>query len=407
MKARQLWALTMTLPASQVVAASALLVAFGCLAVAPLSASAASFEWGGLPPFEIEADLTLADSDLDMTLRVDPSGERLRIEARLISTQWHLGLLGFTGLNEKAPTPEPAAKATPGRRVFPDWPLPLDRLSLLDADLRLQIGALVGPDAPLAEGVDLAGRVAAGRLELEYDVKKIGDGSIRGALQAEQSGAVSWHGEARGVALGPVLESLGGEGVVQGGRLDVDVDLRGKGENLRALLAGAQGSLLIVGGEGRLNQELLGVIGADLLASILRTVNPFAEQNPESELKCFVFKASVEDGMMRFKKGIAAESTRLNMLGGGTIDLGTEGLDLGIQSEPREGLGISLHGVTGRLVRISGTLAEPKLALDLLGAAETAARIGGAIVTGGLSLLGEIAVGALGKGGGPCEKALG
>jgi len=63
-------------------------------------------------------------------------------------------------------------------------------------------------------------------------------------------------------------------------------------------------------------------------------------------------------------------------------------IDLGFKTEPREGLGLSLSNMAN-VVRLGGTLADPGIRMDALKTGEAAARTAGAVMTGGLSLLGE------------------
>ena len=116
---------------------------------------------------------------------------------------------------------------------------------------------------------------------------------------------------------------------------------------------------------------------------------------------------TVSSGKAAFHKGIAIESDNIDLLGAGTIDLETEALDLGIRSEARLGQGRAVSAATSNLVRVQGTLAEPRVGIDPVGAAETAARVGGAVATLGLSLLGEAAYRGIAGGGPPCQVALG
>ena len=75
------------------------------------------------------------------------------------------------------------------------------------------------------------------------------------------------------------------------------------------------------------------------------------------------------------------------MVGARGIDrrrLGTERLDLGFQTKPREGLGLSVGGIINSLFRVRGALARPAIEIDPAG---TAKKTGFAFATGGLSIV--------------------
>ena len=70
-------------------------------------------------------------------------------------------------------------------------------------------------------------------------------------------------------------------------------------------------------------------------------------------------------------------------------------------------MGINLSGALAGLVRVKGTLAEPSVGLDEIGAAKTAASVGAALATGGLSILGEALISGATRDEHPCLTALG
>jgi hypothetical protein len=57
-------------------------------------------------------------------------------------------------------------------------------------------------------------------------------------------------------------------------------------------------------------------------------------------------------------------------------------------------------------VRVTGTLSDPSVGIDTLGSARAALSVGGAILTAGLSLLGEAAYSKVTADPHPCQTAL-
>ncbi|MDQ6972153.1 MAG: hypothetical protein Q9M30_05850, partial [Mariprofundaceae bacterium] len=95
----------------------------------------------------------------------------------------------------------------------------------------------------------------------------------------------------------------------------------------------------------------------------------------------------------------------MNILSEGEINLQDETLDLSIGTEPREGLGLNLSNLVN-VVRLGGTLAEPGIRVDVAKSGMAAARTAGAVMTGGLSLLGEGLVNRVMADKTPCQTAL-
>ncbi len=96
----------------------------------------------------------------------------------------------------------------------------------------------------------------------------------------------------------------------------------------------------------------------------------------------------------------------MNVIGSGTIDLKTEKLDIGITPQAREGAGISV-GQLAELVRVQGTLANPKPGVDTMAALKAGAGVAAAIATGGLSILAQGLLDRSMADEDPCATALG
>jgi hypothetical protein len=118
-----------------------------------------------------------------------------------------------------------------------------------------------------------------------------------------------------------------------------------------------------------------------------------------------VIRLPVRDGIATSQRTIAYETTKMNMVLAGTINLRDESLDLAIRPTVTEGLGVGAASLAD-LVRVSGTLSKPAVGIDTLKTAETAASVGAAVMTGGLSLLGEAAYKKWTADPHPCQTAL-
>lgn len=113
-----------------------------------------------------------------------------------------------------------------------------------------------------------------------------------------------------------------------------------------------------------------------------------------------VARFKVAGGIAEARDGIAVETGKMTVVGGGRIDLGTEALDLAFKPEARQGFGLGLGTVVG-LVRVGGTLGNPSYGIDPLAAVTGA-------VTGGLSAIARSLFEDRGtSAGSPCQVALG
>jgi hypothetical protein len=61
---------------------------------------------------------------------------------------------------------------------------------------------------------------------------------------------------------------------------------------------------------------------------------------------------------------IVFQTDELAIASVGSIDFGTEALDLSFRTQVRQGIGISVSSVVNPYLRVGGTLAKPKLQID-------------------------------------------
>jgi hypothetical protein len=143
-------------------------------------------------------------------------------------------------------------------------------------------------------------------------------------------------------------------------------------------------------------------VGTDLFSLL----NPTASTREGTLIECGVINFKIKDGIATADKGIAFAANTMNVIGSGTIDLKTEKLDIGITPQAREGVGISV-GQLAELVRVKGTLANPKPGVDTMAALKAGAGAAAAIATGGLSILAQGLYDRSTADDDPCATALG
>jgi hypothetical protein len=165
------------------------------------------------------------------------------------------------------------------------------------------------------------------------------------------------------------------------------------------------GTLRISVGPGRVNQAVIDWAGGDVLNQLSETLNPMAEKREYADLVCAAVNLRARRGVIEYDRAIAMETTRMSVVSSGTIDLGAEKLDVAVRPYPKGGVGISA-GKLAEMVRVQGSLAQPKVAPDVVGVAKTAASVVGALATGGASLVAEGLMGHASADPQPCVTAL-
>jgi len=273
-------------------------------------------------------------------------------------------------------------------RMFSAETLPIEPLKNITGRIEARIARLALKDGKAVDGVELLavadrGRIRADPVRLmiggrELRIRAILDASSGKTLGAE----LAIHGT--GISLGALSALLNLSGTPEGSPTDIDIRFNGQGHSMRTLMANANGDVRLVIGPGRMKNRAIDW-GADV-TELLNAINPARASEPYTELKCAVARLPIRQGVIRVENGIAAETSKVVVIAAGVIDLRTEVLDLGFRPKAATGLGLGI-GSLASLGRLRGSFTHPTVELDMAGTAKTAAQLGLAAATGGLSLL--------------------
>ena len=157
------------------------------------------------------------------------------------------------------------------------------------------------------------------------------------------------------------------------GTMQVQADLRGSGATPHAIAASIDGSLGLAMANGTVDNRLLG----STLGSILRQVNllDLVGRGGTSQIQCFAARLDAAHGIATVRTLVLASSL-LTMDGSGSLNLGTETLDLRVRPQARVA-GTSLVVP----MRISGPFRSPATAPDAAaGITENAGTVAGAVL---------------------------
>lgn len=354
--------------------------------------------------------IKVAGSDVSGSGTIGLGGERPQLSAslrsELVTLQDLLPPAKATGEKQKDAT-QSAAQTGQGVKLFSADPLPLVPLNA--ADVRLDYSAkLIRHQKLDVKDVSFTLALDKGALAIKPLTARVADGTLQGDFLLNAAGekpqlAVNLKGDS--IALGPVLRDLQATDLVEGGELGLACNLRGSGESISRIMAGLEGRLLLTVNDARINNTMINLAGADLLTELLKGMNPFVKDDKQTLLDCAVMNLTFRNGQSYSKTGLAFETEKMNVSGGGTINLKDELLDFSVKPQPKKGIGISAGGLAG-LVRLQGPLSNPKPKLDELGVAKQAVSIGLALSTGGMSMLGETLFNMATADSSPCKTAL-
>ncbi len=349
----------------------------------------------------------LGPSDLSGNASVGYAAKPLQISAQMNSK-----LLDLTPFEEqeravekgqaKKPSQKQAQKTD--RRVFPADPLPFDQLKTANAEINFKAKKIQTRTKNL-QNAEVNLRLKNGKLNIMPLQARTTESSIKGDMSLDVSKSkprLALNLNVNDVELGKVKQL---EDVVRGGKTSTSSKLSGAGTSVREIMAGLNGQTVANVGRGQIVNKNLNLVGADLLSEIVETINLAEEKSKTSTLDCLIIRFDIKDGIATTDKGIALKTDKMVVVGSGAINLKTEAIDLGIRTDARERTGVGAGELT-QVVRLRGTLADPKTEIDAQGVTAVGATVAATVATGGLSYLAQKAYGAATKDMTPCLTAL-
>ena len=295
--------------------------------------------------------------------------------------------------------------------LLPETEFPLGALRDVgaDADIKLLIGHLALTERIVLQQVDTRFTLQDRRLEVPTLKANLFGGGLTGRLVVDASHSsgptIAVRADAHDLELAPLLALASVKGEVRGARVTLAVDLKLEGSSPRAWASDAVGNVLLTVSRGKLDKATLELGGP--FERLFGAINPFQETDASTELLCAVAYLPLSRGVARIDRSLAIESTKAGASASGTLDFRHETLDLSFKTGVRQGISLDIARVA-QLVRLTGPFRDPSVRVDAVASAATAARIGAAVGTGGLSMVGSALLQQGAQGGsGPCEVAMG
>jgi len=305
----------------------------------------------------------IGGSDVAGNMRLSLAGVRPFVTGKLTAS--------LIDLADVLPPVDDAAPAVAAPAyLFPETPLPLEALAAADTDLALGAGVLRLRNGLELTDVDLRAALKDGRLAVEPFSAKLAGGTVVATLSLDgrqAPPALALKLDAGNVAYGRLLADMG---IVDGvtGTLRATVDLRGAGVSPRAIAAGLNGRIEVIGGEGSIDSTLLDAADTGLLDMF----STWGAAGKDLPLNCAVVRLPVTDGVAT-SEAILLDTATVTVGSDGKADLRDETLDFRITPQAKQASLLSLAVP----FRIGGTLQQPQIGPDPLGTAVGAAKIAG------------------------------
>jgi uncharacterized protein involved in outer membrane biogenesis len=333
-----------------------------------------------------EFKIKFGRSDLQGFFSVDFAGKptvEARLDSHILDLSQFRKQLETTGDASHQRAKAEVSKTKKGALLFPDQPMNLYWLQAVDAEVAIQIGHLYLPTNQFRD-ITVDVHLEDGRLAIDrMTAAGRGDGLMTGSLLFEPS--LESHRLDAEIAIRQVRfdppEAM--TELMQRPPIDIDIDLQAVGATPHQLASSTTGAVKLVIGDGIFDSSTLDLVTADILLTLINALNPFAKEDPTTELECGAALLIFDDGLARLEP-MAFQSNTMTLLGEGRIDFETEKLNLRWVTKPRKGIGISASMITNPYIKLGGTLADPSIELKPI---EAVTSTGVAVATLGLSLV--------------------
>ncbi len=342
------------------------------------------------PPYRLSGALTrdeskfsfndfsgrVGSSDLSGDLVVDRIDDRLNVNADLRSNLLDIddltAVLG--GRPQMTASGDTVTTSGAAGKLLPDAPLAVERLRVMDGTLRYRAARVKRNDLDVRQ-VDLGADLESGILNLDPVAFTFNRGELRGTARINATRDTPYSAidfRLRGYPLESIIPARDGAPTVTGAALG-RARLEGPGASISDFAGASKGTLSFVVPQGRMRSAFAELLGINVTAGLGRLLGG---DNSSSEIRCAVADFTVAGGTATARTFVV-DTTPVLARGAGTIDLGSETMNLRIDGETKEARLIRLWSP----IVVQGSLSAPRIGID---SGAVASQVGFGAVLGAL-----------------------
>jgi len=374
----------------------------------------AYFAWDQAPvQMDLDLALTLNGKTLAINGEIDKKPQNLpSFNIKLDSQSFDLTPLAGSALvasSVSKPSTKlsaPAVKQEGGKYFFSEVPLSYDLLPVANGSIWINIAQLGIPSQAPLTNFKTKLQFQGNQINANDLSFNLGKGSANAQVSVSQFDSpmpkVSIKGMAKDFTLEQMIATTDSNARVSGGASQIAMNIQSSGISPHQLAGRANGAIQISVGPSKLDSGFLNK-GGDFLITVFDTINPLYKKSNQTVLECAVAYLPISNGVINIKDSVGVVTDRLNVVLSGSVNLNSEALDININPSEKSGLttGVDLGG----LVKIEGTIQNPKAGVNKVGVVNSAVSIGLGFLTGGISIAAENAK-SLATKSQPCKTAL-
>jgi uncharacterized protein involved in outer membrane biogenesis len=372
-----------------------------------------------------EWNVSSAQFPIDLNLTMN--GKSMIIKGEVIKNQKTLPAINLT-LNSKAfdwpvlgASPNHPSLAVSGAKsavvvhqaqklqpkyLFSNESIPFNLLPQAKGEITMNIGELNLPKRKPIENLQATLQLNGNVIDIPNLRFEMGKGSADLQIKLSELDSSTPTLKAKGVTKDFTLENLLARldpgSKVSGGDMKMAFDVKTSGGSLHQMVSNSNGKIQLSIHQARMGTNFLNDAG-DFVVTLLDSMNPLRKKTTETVLECAVAYLPINNGQINISKSVGVETDRLDATLTGSINLKTEAINLTIDPQEKSGLttGLDLSG----MVKMGGTLINPKAGINQAGVVNSAVSIGLGFLTGGASIVAENARSMTSKRH-PCRDAL-
>lgn len=325
------------------------------------------------PPYRLAGTLTrngtlfrfddfsgrVGSSDLSGDLKVDKVDDRRRVEADLMSRSLDIDdLMAVLGTAPRVtPSGTVSTSGAPGR-LLPDAPLNVERLRVMDGRVSYRAASVKRNDLEIRR-VNLGAELKSGVLNLDPVAFDFSRGELNGTARIDATGATPYtvaDFRLAGYPLESIIPARNGVAPVTGRALG-RAKLEGPGASVHDFAARSKGSLSLVVPQGQMRAAFAELLGINAGAGLLKLLSGDVST---STIRCAVADFTVSGGVARARTFVIDTDVVLAK-GSGTINLGTETMDLTIDGETKKPRLLRIWAP----IHVRGPLTAPRVGVDV------------------------------------------
>lgn len=277
--------------------------------------------------------------------------------------------------------------------AVPNDKVPYGLLNTVNASLSAKAGKIILSNDLTLLNTNLDAKLQNGVLNISKFDTGLGGGLIKASASvnaSKQSAALKLNSQ--NLKLQDLQPSLsdgrnGSMQVLEGGSLDVVLDVTSTGATYRKLSENLNGQFVAIMDKSKIKTGRLTWFTNNIFSQLLSVLGIDTSKRADMSVTCAVVRSDIKGGKAVFPNGVVFDGSKLKLVSSGNINLVNDKIDFTIAPSMNKLADGNIAQALASFIKLQGTLSNPKIGLDRTSALTT---VVGSMMTGGAYLGSEI-----------------